>query len=261
MLQNRAYIGTMIDEATWLRAQRKRIDRAIGRSPNCDRIYVDFVLAGILRCVCGKSISGIISYGRVKRHRYYCCRAGWTHERATYHRADELEERFLEFLERLVAHPNPPSPARVGDIEKLDHIIQRLRGRIEKIESGRARIWELDDLGHFDPRDLAERLADLNAQKAAAETKLVVAVEERAFLKGHEQRDADAQKIRREGFVRYLSAEPAERTVIGREVAATFGGLRVTMQGRILVGPCSDRVWQRKPHVGELIGKPRRSKQ
>jgi len=253
MLTNRAYIGTAIDQATWLRAQRARVERAAGRSPQYDRTNVDFVLAGALRCVCGRSISGIVNKRPGREYRYYICRAGWTHDRARYHRAADLELRFLEFLKQLAnVSGKAASHAPTAKLDQLKRGENAVRKQLVKIDSGRSRIWDLDDRGHLDPRDLAERLAELNAKRAVLETKLVALLEESALVRGTRERDADAEVLRRRAVTAYLAAGAVDCTVIARAVAASLGGLRVTMLGRILVGARLDYIRQRKRRSGEL---------
>lgn len=252
MLGNRGYIGTVVDQATWLRAQRARVERAVGRSPQCDRIYLEFVLAGALRCVCGRSLSGVRSIRPGRVLRYYVCRAGWTHKSARYHRARDLEDRFVVFLRRLADSPASTHPTHTAKLERLERDAAAIRGRLDVVERGRARIWDLDDRGHLDPRDLAQRLSDLNARRAALETQLVAVLEECAFLQAARERDTEAEALRRNALDSYLAANAVERTAIARAVAASLGGLRVTMAGRIVIGARLDFVWQRKRKAGEF---------
>ena len=81
MLGHRGYIGTMVDDATWLAAQRDRLERYIGKSPRRKRKNCVFVLAGVLRCACGYALSAIGSANRTrtKFNRYYACRGEWNH--------------------------------------------------------------------------------------------------------------------------------------------------------------------------------------
>lgn len=254
MFQNRAYIGTVVDQGTWLRAQRPRVKRTIGRVSPRDRIRLEFELAGVFRCICGMSLSCVVNRTPRREHPYYVCRAGWTHKKARYHRASDLERRFLDFLqmlsERVTPCANPPAKAT---IERLDGIIERLRTRLVAVEQSRARIWYLDDRGHLEPRDLAERLANLDAQKADIEGHLVARLEERAALEESVDRDADAETLRRDALAQYLAASPIDRSTIGRAVAGSLGGLRVTASGQIVIGARQDHSWQRTPRFGEGV--------
>jgi DNA invertase Pin-like site-specific DNA recombinase len=261
MLHNRAYIGTVVDQATWLRAQRVRVMRAVGRVPPCDRKHMNFVLAGVFRCICGRSISCIVNKpAKLVAYPYYICRGGWTHQRAIYHRAADLEQRFVAFLTDLSQAPmGPPCLPSAARLQRLDRDAAALRKVLASADSSRTRIWDLDDRGHLDPRDLAERLAQLNARKSDVEAKLVAVVEERTFLQAASDHDADAEALRRDALTSYLAASNAQRPAIARAVAASLGGLRITAAGRIVVGARMDFVWQRKRKVEELIGIRRRT--
>jgi DNA invertase Pin-like site-specific DNA recombinase len=260
MLKNRAYIGLVVDRATWLRAQRTRVMRAVGRVPPCDRKRTEFVLAGVFRCICGRSISCIVNRLPKRDHRYYICRQGWTHDRARYHRADDLEARFLSFLADLENEPTGPRAApNRAKIQRLDRDLATLRKALVAAGRARARIWDLDDRGHLEPRDLAERLADVNQRKAIVEARLVALVEERTFLQASRDRSAAATALRRGAHAAYVAARLEERPTIARAVAVSLGGLRLTATGRIMVGSRMDAAWLRKRKVAELIGVPRRT--
>ena len=254
MFANRAYIGNVVDQGTWLRAQRPRVKRTVGRAPPCDRKRLEFELAGVFRCICGKSLSCVVNKTAKREHPYYICRAGWTHEKARYHRAADLERRFVDFLKRLSEEPSEcatlPSQANV---DRLDRRIDRVRTNLVAVERSRARIWDLDDRGHLDPRDLAERLGDLNARKSEIERDLVTLLEERASLQESVDRDADADTLRRGALVAYLAASPLDRSTIARAVAGSLGGLRITVAGQIVVGARHDHSWQRTPRSGEGV--------
>jgi len=65
MIRRESYKGTIVDEATWERAQRNMRDtfaRTEGVTP-------EWPLTGALRCECGVPLMGLCSGG--KRCRYY----------------------------------------------------------------------------------------------------------------------------------------------------------------------------------------------
>jgi hypothetical protein len=128
-----------------------------------------------------------------------------------------------------------------------------LRHQLEAIEHRRARVWELDNRGFLDPFDIQERLAALKAEKEALERRLVVAAQDRAFLEAAFTRDAEAEALRSGAYEAYLEAGFLEQAQIGRDVAISLGGLRVTVDGRFIIGP-SDRIWQRKKSIREALG-------
>jgi DNA invertase Pin-like site-specific DNA recombinase len=250
MLQNRAYIGAVVDEQMWLAAQRRRLESYVGRAPRKDRRNGEFALAGVMRCFCGRGIAAVAYRRRGGVFaRFYTCRAAWNHGgKGVHHRADDVETRFAVFLARL-ADETLARPVRVGSAEMLERVEQHvstLRGKLETIERSRTRVWKLDDAGHLDARDLAERLADLNARKADVESQLVRAIEERTVVEAARLRESEFSELHRCGAVRYEFGTIAERAVIGREVATSFGGLRLTKDGKIVVGARPGYIWNRR---------------
>jgi hypothetical protein len=59
--------------------------------------------------------------------------------------------------------------------------------------------------------------------------------------------------LHRGAYEAYLAADLPQRAQIGRAVATSFGGLRVAVDGRLIVGP-SDHIWQRGKQKRELAG-------
>jgi DNA invertase Pin-like site-specific DNA recombinase len=257
MLAHRGYVGTMVDEPTWLGAQRDRLERYVGKSPRRERKHGQFVLAGVLRCACGHGISAVASINGAKTNynRYYVCKAAWSHGGWwRYHRAGDLEARFEAFLGRL-ADDTLARPPRIGSaamLERMTRHVTTLRASLDVVDRARARVWALDDAGHLDSRDLAERLAALNARKAEVEAQLVHALEERSLVEVARLREVELTNLHRDGLARYRAADFAGRAALGRTIAASFGGLRITKAGTILVGARPGYVWQRKKKASEI---------
>lgn len=144
--------------------------------------------------------------------RIYICRGRSTHKMAYYHKLADVHETFLRFLESLaerVSHQsNEPSHATLA---RFDSRIDRLRDKLSSIDRSRARVWDLDDRGHLDPRDIADRMANLSARKAIVEADLVELLEERAMTQESIDRDADAEALRRGALAAYLAADAIDK--------------------------------------------------
>lgn len=96
-------------------------------------------------------------------------------------------------------------------------------------------------------------MAFLNQRKGFIETKLVAMLEERAHVESIARRDADTEELRLGAYTEFLSGDFQKKNEIARAVSASFGGgLRVTMDGRILTGPKPDHVWLCKKRKNEI---------
>ena len=254
LFQNSAYRAALIDERTWLRAQEAQARRAVGKGPRADRQHFDFVLAGILRCICGMSISGMRG-GRPNRpFRYYACRTrGGGHAKMRLHRADAIEARFIKLLESLAVQPiRVLSDDERADYEHLTTRSAHLRTVLDEVDRGRERVWELDLRGHLDPGAIQTRLATLDTRRGIVERHLVAAIEALTLLEATRERDTEAEELRRTALATFLAGDYTQKTVVARAVVASLGGVRVTTTGRIIVGSKYDRPWRRKKHKREI---------
>ena len=95
LLDNRAYVGPIIDEATFARVQRVKETVAGPQRDPDDRRRFPWPLSGSLRCYCGRSMTAMACGDADRRIRYYACRASWNHDVTNrLVRADRLEEQF-----------------------------------------------------------------------------------------------------------------------------------------------------------------------
>src|SRR5580700_6209669 len=158
LLTNRSYIGPIIDEATFARAQRVAAMLTNTRTGKA-RTY-DWPLSGSVRCYCGRMLIGMACGVEPWRYRYYACRARWNHDgKMCLVRAERLEEQFVELLGRLRASPRlierysrraaaPLSP-RV-----LERSIRDLKAKLTEVARRRDAVWELHMSGKVRAEDV-----------------------------------------------------------------------------------------------------------
>lgn len=231
LLTNRAYIGTIVDELTFLRAQK-----ALGteRPP---RKYV-WLLAGVLRCFCGRAMAGNVTLNpRGDDWRYYRCYAVWNHDgRGRSIRADALESQFAGSVAKIVSgdalaesYRAAPSPAK----GLLARALPEAKRRLEEIDRERARVWAMNAKGQIRDDDLQARLDDLAPEREA----LVVQIAELSAqhtLATHSRRiDRDARSTLRRAATEYASLEVHDRARAARIIATLGGGLCCEEDGEL----------------------------
>ena len=253
LVMNRAYSGVAVDETTWLRAQRT--SQYAGKHGRQTRKYGVFPLGVVIRCVCGRALSAdarnaakLAKWGRGP-NRYYGCRAIWNHRlRGAYHRADDVEARFVELLRDLAVRPSEGYKWNLhGMTEKrLGREIARIRVGIDRVDSSRSRVWRLEELGRLSDDETASRIEDLRQKRWRLDLQLLKLVEERTLLEAAKLKADDVEALHRDASARYEAGDDRERAAIARAVVVSLGGLRVTLSGHLITGTGPDLTAQRR---------------
>jgi len=259
MIMNRQYCGTVVDETTWMRAQR--VSRYAGRAPRKARKHGVFPLGGMLRCACGRGLAAVArrtkGSGRIVRH--YVCRAMWNHgSHYVSHKAESCEAKFVELLRR--AAENPAACARMRRFgfhgDTLELVRQRhaeLSAKLAAIDDARARAWRLEDAGRISQADVVERLSVLGRRRLKVEARLVRVISERRMHEHAAEVDARTERLFRTALDDYEAGDDARKVAVARAVIVAFGGVRVGIDGALLFGTGPDLTAQRRFKRSELL--------
>jgi DNA invertase Pin-like site-specific DNA recombinase len=251
LLENRAYVGTVVGEATFLRAQRTR--KRLGQNHDRDaRAVHPWPLSGALRCYCGRAMNGLLAGAPGRRIRYCGCRATWSHRGSVrLVRADALEEQFIAMLRRLGASPEQADRWRQRAATSVSpHLLNRgvreARARLAEVDRERDRLWALNASGKVRDDDVQERLDALRSRRHEAEDALRRLEEQRVLLASATKRDHEAHDLFKRAPEVFVRAAVDDQKQIARAVASTLGGLHVSRTNRIAIGPVDDPQRQRR---------------
>lgn len=131
----------LIDDATFLRVQRERVDRNVDR-PGRKRVNPDgYLMSGLIHCSCGHTLH----FKKTPDGRYsYCCRANTVHRRAMEPRrhvilnqpdTDAFFERLMETHPHIVVQAFQPGDRR----EQIRRELERLERQLEEVQAQAAR--------------------------------------------------------------------------------------------------------------------------
>lgn len=244
LLLNRAYVGPIIDESTFARAQRVAGILTNNRLRGEWRRY-PWPLAGSIRCYCGRGLIGMACGVEPWRYRYYTCRARWNHkDRLRLLRAEALEEQVVALLSRLRASPKlvdryrqraaaPVSP-RI-----LENAIRELKAKLADISRHREAAWELHVSGKVRAEDVQQRLDDLAGRRDDIHGQISQAQEQLSISKAVAQRARDVEALLKRAAQTFQKANVAEQNQIARAVSLELGGLWVATDGSLKVGAIS----------------------
>lgn len=250
LLENRAYIGTVVNEATFLGAQRTR--ERLGQNHDRDaRAVHPWPLGGALRCYCGRAMNGLMSGPRERRTRYYACRATWTHGAVRLVRADALEGQFVALLGRLQSSPTMVDSWRKRAASSLSPALlsrglREAKKRLAEVSRQREQVWSLHAAGKVKDDDVQERLDALAVQRDEAEGTVRRLEEQRALLTAASRRDSEAHDLCRRAAADFARGPVDEQRRVARAIATFMGGLHVSEQGRIVKGAVDDPERQRR---------------
>lgn len=243
LLRNRAYVGPIVDEAVFARAQKaaalltndRKRDRR-GRYP--------WPLAGSLRCYCGRGMLGQACGVEPWRYRYYACRARWNHDgRLRLVRAEKLEEQFVALLGRLRASPQLIERHRRRSLtaspQLLERTLREQKASLDELARKRDVAWELHAAGKVRAEDVQERLDALNRERGEVQDRIVAGQQELAIAKATTSQQRDAEALIRRGAQIFRRANVDEQNKIARAVSVELGGLHVDADQRLKPGPAA----------------------
>jgi hypothetical protein len=240
LLTNSAYVGPIIDEATFARAQRVAGMLTNDRSGDGRRRY-PWPLAGSVRCLCGRVLLGMACGTEPWRYRYYVCKARWNHdEKLRLTRADSLEDQFVKLLSRLRASPKlveryrrraaTPIAPRI-----LERSVRELKTKVADVAHRRDAAWELHVSGGVRAEDVQERLDTLAEQREDLQGRLAGAQEQLAIANAASNRERDVEALLRRASQIFSKANVEEQNQIARALSVELGGLTVDSDGKLKV--------------------------
>jgi DNA invertase Pin-like site-specific DNA recombinase len=138
----------------------------------------EWPLRGAVRCTCGHRLMGHASGVKGYRVRYYRCRSHPYDERPEGnrrpgHRADALEQSFVDLLKTLSASPDivfNSQPKRSAERVKAEE--QALKRKLAQLEQRRKRACELAEEGGYTAAELRERLDGIDRERRALGSQL-----------------------------------------------------------------------------------------
>jgi DNA invertase Pin-like site-specific DNA recombinase len=243
LLLNRAYVGPIVDEATYARAQKATALLANDRKHDRRRRY-PWPLAGSLRCYCGRGMLGLACGIEPWRYRYYACRARWNHDdRLRLVRADKLEEQFVALLGRLRASPKLIERHRRRSLtaspQLLERTLREQKARLDELARKRDVAWELHAASKVRAEDVQERLDALSRARGELQDRILAVQQELATAKAATSQQLDAEALIRRGAQIFRKANVEEQNKIARAVSVELGGLHVDADQRLKPGPAA----------------------
>jgi DNA invertase Pin-like site-specific DNA recombinase len=242
LLSNRSYVGTIVDEATFVRAQR-----VAGILTNAPRIHerrrrYDWPLSGALRCYCGSSMSGIPCGAEPYRYRYYSCKSRWNHEeKLRLVRADSLEEQFVSLLGRLRASPSliiryRKRASSASSPRLLERSLKQLSDKLSDVDRRRDAAWELHAQGKVRAEDVQERLDKLTGERSDLQAQIGDLREQLAIASEATRRNDDVEKLFERAPALFAKATEPQQRQLARAVALALGGFTVDKAGKLQIG-------------------------
>ena len=166
LLRSPTIRGLVVDEELFQRASAARAADFRARAPK----RWPWPLAGSVRCVCGRLLRGHTAGAQGWESRYYIC-FDLDHGRPyPAHRADRLEDGFIEIAGRLAAQSSLYLEADFGKarLESLREAEREGRRDLERSEARRRQAWALAEEGALSAVQLKERLDEVDDARRRA---------------------------------------------------------------------------------------------
>lgn len=247
LLENRAYIGPILDEVTFAQAQRVTAPRTRARKH-------PWPLAGAIRCYCGRAMIGWNCGPTGYRKRYYGCNALWLHGKHRLILASDLEAQFVALLEKISAKPAtihahrkaPTSPAM------LERALREAHAAASQVQREREQVWSLHAKGLVRDEDVQARLDSLTTREAEQQERIAQIAADLSVLRASKARESDVQAALLKAAQTYRNASVDDQRAIARALATYTGGLVVEENGRLRARPIDDPQRQRKRRANEV---------
>jgi DNA invertase Pin-like site-specific DNA recombinase len=242
LLNNRAYVGPIISEATFVRSQR--VAATLTNAPKSQdgpRRY-NWPLTGALRCFCGSSMFGLPCGKQPWRYRYYACRSRWNHDdKLRMIRAERLEEQFVDLLGQLQASPTLIERYRKrGALSSSPKILERslkeFMAKLAEADRRRDAAWDLHARGKVRSEDVQSRLDRISADRQEVQFQIAEVRDQLAVAREVSRRNDDvADLFKRAPAIFKRASEPDQRK-LARAIAVELGGFRVNEKGILKIG-------------------------
>jgi len=242
LLSNRAYVGVLVDEATFAKAQRVRKLLSTADRDRDTRRRWPWPLSGAIRCHCGRAMTGVCCGKPRNRVRYYACRAHQQHDGSIrLVRAETLEAQFIEMLGRLRASPNLLKRYRTRaasplSATMLERSMRNVKGQLVEIEKKRQRVFDLYLAGDVRREDVQGKLDALADERDELASTSSVLAEQIAGAKASSAQNRDASALLERADQTFRSASEPEQRLIARAIAVEVGGLVVDPDRKLRIG-------------------------
>lgn len=241
LLKTRSYVPHIIDEATFIRAQRVS-EASSSKDRSGNRAY-PWPLSGTMRCFCGKMLIGTVCGGTKTRpsYRYYGCRFEAHNGRIFLVPAEILEQQFLDLLARLKASPTLVERWRKravasASLPALEKSIKELSGKVADIAKRRRRVFELFEIGTIDKAAIKKRLNDLQQQDDEVQGQLVTAKEGLAVARASASRKREVADLFHRAPEIFRKANIEQKKQIAKACMVELGGFTVGADKTLRVG-------------------------
>jgi len=231
-----SYRGTVVDDDTWLRAQRHA--REITRPT----MRYEYALGGALRCECGYALVGGKGSGkRSSTFRYYFCRNVEAHGSYKHHRSDHLEAQFVSLLERLSAEDAllerfAAAKHVDGDLETMRGELANKKAELAKTDERRRAIYSAFENGSLAQADLQWRLDDLRSIDAQLEAQIATLERELANAQAARRSLNETRALVTSASSLWPTASIDDKRALAKAIANAFGGLVVTRVSSLTIG-------------------------
>ena len=241
LLGQRAYIGTIVDEATFARAQKVAgLEPTCGSAISVERVSVAYGRFGSLplwarsqgNSVRGRAVAlSVLRVQRALESWRECCGSMQRREaRRTILVCCCLERlraspKLVEQYSRRAASPVSP--------RMLERSIKEVKAKLAEVGRRRDVAWELHVSGKVRAEDVQERLDALAEQRDNFRGQMATAQEQLAISKAASTRGRDVEALFRRASQIFLKAKVEEQNQIARAVSLELGGLVVDPSGKI----------------------------
>ncbi|MGD0967763.1 MAG: recombinase family protein [Candidatus Aquilonibacter sp.] len=236
MLLKSCYRDTIVDGATWERAQRPL------RDIHRPTIRHEYSLGGALRCECGYHLVGQRGPRATSVFLYYACSNAPAHQgRYKFYRSDRLVEQFLALLDRLSADDALlrrflATQVTDTDIDALELRLAAAAKDLSGLDERRRRIFSAFENGALARKDLQWRLDDLREQQTTLEIQVSALQREIATVRASHRSEDDARALVQSARSLWSGAKNDDKRALAKAIACAFGGLSVRTDGSLTVG-------------------------
>jgi DNA invertase Pin-like site-specific DNA recombinase len=228
LLANRSYVGPVVDEVTFRRAQQVRTElaRPAGQHRH------PWPLTGAIRCYCGTMLIGQAT-GKGMRFRYYTCRATWNHDgHFRLNPAVPLERQFVALLKKLAAGPDLIAQYRRANLTPASPALLRrnlrsLRAELVALDQRHAKVWELFEAELVRREDVQGRIDAIAGERVDVAERIDHIEVQLALAQAATQQNADVAAVFAVAAATYEDSDVDHQRSIARAAALSLGGLCV----------------------------------
>ncbi len=237
LIKKDTYRGTIIDDGTWLRAQRhaREVRRPTRR--------LEYPLGGALTCFCGYALIGSSAHRvRAPRFRYYHCRNLPGHGgRSRHYSSTSLEGQFVDLLGRLSAEPSLLEAYAVAkqasvSVDALEAQLASLKRELRGLDDRRRAVHIAHEDGALRHADLQWRLNDLEQRRVELNTQIDQVQYEIELTQAARVHHEDLHGLLQAAQHHWTIAQIDDRRALAKAIGNALGGFTVSAEGKLSVG-------------------------